>query len=340
MSNYNEKIILLEDDMDWREPYVDLDPRSNPNSKFLKTVFNPEEDTFVHFIISNLRKTIDVYKNSILTEWNLEYDEWVDENIDEIIEFEDNKQVFSRYVTGNIRSLLTLAFDVYCLQIEGAFHNAFKKRLIHIDQFQSVQYEIAVASILLRAGFKLTYDGDSIKNKNGNSCEFIGIHKITKDKISFEAKSKRFKGVLGFFGGNNLEDLKSNFLGGLFNKAKQQKLEDLPFIVFIDTNVPPSKDIGLGVISYFDELTTFFEGDHNKYVNNNEKTPYNYIITTNFSDHYAGKNVVTNKNSFTTIFSEQPEHQIINNDDLIRNDILRSLQNYKRGLNIITRVTT
>lgn len=339
MSNYSEKIILLEDDADWREPYVDLDPTSNPNSKFLKTVFNSEEDTFVHFVIRNLRKTIYVYKNSILAEWNSEYDEWVNKDTDEIIEFEDNKQVFSRYVTGNIRSLLTLAFDVYCLQMEGIFHNALKKRLIHTDQFQSVQYEIAVASILLRAGFELTYDGDSIKNKNGNSCEYIGIHKITKDKISFEAKSKRFKGVLGFSGGKKLEDLKLNFLGGLFNKAKKQKLENLPFIVFIDTNVPPSKDINLGEISYFDELTTFFEGDYNEYVNNNEKTPYNYIITTNFSDHYSEKNVVTNKASFTTLFSEQPEHQIIN-DDLIRNDILRSLHNYKRGINIITRITT
>jgi len=339
MFNKKGNIIYLEEDITYEEPYIDLNPISNPNLKYLKEIFNPDEDSFVDFLIRNLMKTVSNSKNNniILTHWLEEYFEWKNSRdiTDESKDIVTGTKVISKITTGNIKSLLQLSFDVYCLQIQRCFPNQLRNRLQLIDQFQGAKYEIAVASLLLRAGFTIKYDDPEISNIEGKSCEFVAIHRVTNDKIGIEAKSKKYRGVLNSPGGKNVDEIKDNFMGGLLSKAKKQRPSQLPFIIFLDSNLPPSENLHLGEITYFDELSNLIKGDYDSYINSKRQTPYNDIIITNFSDHYLGSDFAPENVSFCTFHSEYPLYNI-NGGDRIYTDLINSLKNYTKGINLVT----
>lgn len=95
--------------------------------------------------------------------------------------------------TGEVREIVSLAADVYYLQLVHELPRYLVERLKNDDQFQGVRYELAVAASLVRAGFEITWK----KAKKGQKCyEFDAAHKFTGEGISVEAKS-RDRGRLG-----------------------------------------------------------------------------------------------------------------------------------------------
>ncbi len=140
---------------------------------------------------------------------------------------------------GDVMELIALARDVYYLQLVNKIPKPLRDRLIDYDAFQGARYEIAVAASLVRAGFEIEW----IQNKQSKKhCEFNAIHKVTKEVIAVETKSRRRPGVYHQEG--DLPDLSiiKTDIFSLYNEAMLQNPSDKPFGVFIDINLPSQRD--------------------------------------------------------------------------------------------------
>ncbi|MWC31023.1 hypothetical protein [Paenibacillus sp. MMS18-CY102] len=314
---------------------INLNPLTSTNVERLKVKFIPENESFSDFLIKNLISELRLNlkeSGDILVSWVNAYYKWKFQNNETDSIHPDESGM---HMTGNVRSLLNLAFDVYCLILEGAFPNDLRKRLRLNKEFQGVLYEIQVASIVVRANFSISYTDPQLYNDMGKKCEFIAIHKVTKEKIGFETKSKHFRGILHFNEGNTPDNIKPSFLGRLMNEAKEQRPKELPFIIFIDENIPPNKDVINEGIPYLDEHINFFESDYRRYIVDKERCPYNYLIITNYSDYYFSDELVPDKGYVKMISSEYPMN-MMQNDALMFQDLLSSIARYSNAINKIT----
>ena len=135
--------------------------------------------------------------------------------------------------TGNMKALQVLADDVY--QLEHALETSKKimQRLGNIREFQGARYEILVASLFARCGFTINFVDDRSKK----NPEFFA----TKDaeRIAVEAKSRHRVGVL-HERGEFLVDAEPApaRIRRLFQEAQEQNPGDMPFLTFIDVNLP------------------------------------------------------------------------------------------------------
>jgi len=88
--------------------------------------------------------------------------------------------------TGEVRELMSLAADMYFLQIGNELPKNLVKRLKSYDGFQGARFEIAVAASLVRAGFTVQWtDSHNSKKK---IHEFDAYQIYTKETIAIEAK--------------------------------------------------------------------------------------------------------------------------------------------------------
>src|SRR5205085_11942787 len=94
---------------------------------------------------------------------------------------------------GVVRELLTLASDVYTLLLVEKLPKSLLERLRNIGQYQGARYEVAVAAALVRAGFTINWQKGRGETK---IYEFDATHKISKETIAVEAKSKVRKGAI------------------------------------------------------------------------------------------------------------------------------------------------
>lgn len=142
--------------------------------------------------------------------------------------------LFTIKQSGNIRSLLALAYDYYSL-----FHCNAKtlpsllNRLKDKNNFQGAKYEISIGGLAVRAGFDIKWI--NLKEKH---CEFVGVHKITKDKVAFEAKSHHREGVLGRSGTSFDPEAARVRIADHIKEALEQSTEDIPLIIFDELNLP------------------------------------------------------------------------------------------------------
>lgn len=169
---------------------------------------------------------------------------------------------------------------------------AFIERLKTKDQFQGARFELFAAASCIRADFSLEFENE--RDGSSNHFEFIATHNQTKQKISLEAKSRHRQFVLGY-GGLGAPDLNPRVrIGKLLNQASA-KMRNLPHVIFIDLNLPPSKG-DLFEQPWFKELKQTMEriGEptHEKpdlfnmimFINH----PEHYLMDTPYSRHSLG----------------------------------------------------
>lgn len=187
---------------------------------------------------------------------------------------------------GFSKNFLTLAFDIFCLRHVGNLPKVLVERLKHFDQYQGARYEIAVAAIFCRLGYRIEWLDDR-KLKIGHP-EFIA-RKAGKE-VYVEAKSRHLSGVHnkpGTF--DESKAIKSKGYGGLLNDAlaKEKSIPSgKPYIIFIDINaVNDSSSLPKWIKQARNSLTT----QHLKeYLG--KKAPFTSVIFTNYSYHYQGLN--------------------------------------------------
>jgi hypothetical protein len=104
-------------------------------------------------------------------------------------------QVTSAPMNGVVAAYLGTAYALYLLEHNVELQERLLKRLKDVGQFQGAYYEVLVASVLIRAGFKLTLE-DETDGKNKH-CEFAAISGTTGKRYWVEAKMRSVAGLLG-----------------------------------------------------------------------------------------------------------------------------------------------
>ena len=138
-------------------------------------------------------------------------------------------------LTGNVKALQMLADDIYQLEHALKTPRRIIERLRDPRQFQGARNEIAVASILARCGFAINFIDDTSKR----NPEFIA--EKGAERIAVEAKSRHRAGVLHQPGHFDTEAKAAPAkIKDLYEQALGQCPGGMPFLVFVDVNLPLS----------------------------------------------------------------------------------------------------
>lgn len=177
-------------------------------------------------------------------------------------------------VTGGMRALQVLADDLYQLAHALEPPRKILERLRDLRQFQGARYEILAASLLARCGFEIEFIEDASKR----NPEFIA----TKDheRIAVEAKSRHRAGVINERGAFR-EDARAE-VRRLYESAAGQNPGDLPFLIFIDVNLPLTPDVPLLEKDWVKEAMQMFEHRQLEELRNYDTA----LILTNFGWHF------------------------------------------------------
>jgi len=142
-------------------------------------------------------------------------------------------------LTGPAKSYQCFGYDLYWLQLVHQLPESLTERLKDFQAFQGARYEVLIAAVFARAGFEIDWIDDS--KVIGKHPEFIATHKKTTKKVGVETKSRRRPGAMNYIGTVTPETHLKGDVFDLYDKAIQQAPEGgLPFLVFIDPNVPAS----------------------------------------------------------------------------------------------------
>lgn len=137
-------------------------------------------------------------------------------------------QIYSMPMVGVASAYLGLSYDLYCLEHNGVLQKALVDRLKNTDEnFYGVRYEIAVAAIMIRAGFQLEFEDET--DRRTSHCEFTATSQKTGKQFSVECKRLESSSENGIV---NLKALGKRFSGALKKHAQHLR------IVFIDLNFP------------------------------------------------------------------------------------------------------
>ena len=149
-------------------------------------------------------------------------------------------EVNSAEITGIVACYLGLAYALYLLDHNAELQDRLIKRLKDPGNFQGAYYELMVASILIRAGFKLTLEDET--DPAAKHCEFAAVSEKTGKRYWVEAKMRSVNGLLGRTAadggadGDALGRLIPHLNAALAKPAKDERL------IFIDLNAQPAFD--------------------------------------------------------------------------------------------------
>lgn len=298
----------------------------------LTTHFRPAKETFHEFLIYNLllvfdhewrkkQMAISSEKRHVLLNWLKSLNEWK-----ATIFKEENKlsgeEIYSAFPSGDVQALLSFAYDIFCLQTVLRLKSSLVNRLKNFNEFQGARYELLVTAIIIRAGFKISFLDDKVKSSS--HCEFIAKHKETGVEIGVEAKSRRRKGILHEKGNFDFETAIRGDVKHLFRKARSQKPNGLPFIIFIDLNMPPREDILNEPRPWITDIKAMIDNYRNE--TNDNAQPYNACFFTNIVYHYGANKGEHPNSEFLKVVPPYSETPL--SDNKVINVIWDSLKRY------------
>jgi hypothetical protein len=181
-------------------------------------------------------------------------------------------------MTGDVKALQILADDIY--QLEHALQTPRRiiERLRDPRQFQGVRHEIAVASIFARCGFAINFIDDASKR----NPEFIA--EKGAERIAVEAKSRHRAGVLHQPGHFDTETNPAPAkIKDLYEQALGQNPGGMPFLVFVDINLPLSPGTATMNKSWVRESMQAFDDRRHE---GKLTDPDTGMVLTNFGWHY------------------------------------------------------
>ncbi len=285
-----------------------------------RMLYRPVEETFHDFLIFLLKMTlsqewIDTQRNTAIQDQHFifccfrNYFEWQEKT--------KNKEEmaatgrYSGFTDGYTQWLICLAFDIYCLQHSGHLNSSTLERLKSSnDQFQGARYEITIAAIFARAGFKIEFynekDPEVTQKKH---CDFIAKDEQSDFRIAVEAKSRHRAGIMH---DQNPLKAEKRYLKGdihsLLRDAMEKETPQIPYMIFIDLNSPHTPN-------FIPEEKPWFKDIFVKIGNNtNERTSgkANLISITNFSYHYQ-EDTPSTQGEFLNSVARDPHYPIPEN---------------------------
>jgi len=290
--------------------------------------FRPTTETFHEFILNVLKWTLGKkwYMNEVrkpaeerhqIVKWFFLYGDFTKKMN------KDEHKVAGGWKTipsGDVQALLTLAYDIYSLQHTNFLPRFLVERIRDPLAFQGARYEIIVSAIFARAVFQIEF----LKEKTKKLPEFIAEHSQSGDRIAVEAKSSHRKGVLHNPGKLDSNKVLRGDVDRLFKKALAQNPGDIPFMIFIDINAPPTPNIDFPDKPWFRDLKNMIY-KYGKPTPENPD-PFNAIFVTNYAYYYGGSETQAPSGETLSIISKYPKYSLAN--PLILNDIYNAVRNY------------
>jgi hypothetical protein len=178
-------------------------------------------------------------------------------------------------LTGAMRAFHVLADDLYQLAHALEPPRQILARLRDLRLFQGARYEILTASLFARCGFEIEFIEDSSKR----NPEFIA--QKDGERIAVEAKSRHRAGVLNERGAFR-EDAPAE-IRRLYESAARQNPGDLPFLIFIDVNLPLTPELPPLKKDWVNEAMRMFEHRDAEGLQNYDTA----LILTNFGWHFS-----------------------------------------------------
>lgn len=223
---------------------------------------------------------------------------------------------------GYTKYLISLAFDMVSL-IHAHTSNLppeILRRLKNRDQFQGARYELGIAAIFARLGYKIEFHDDDPELKDKIHCDFTVRHPTTRDVVAVETKSRHRAGVLNQDGEFDAELVGRGDVDRLIRAANQQNPGDKPFIIFVDLNMPISVDRRSVEDGWFSDLRTRLGR-----MTADDVSGANAIYVTNFSYHFQGDQPSLN-NEFSEHIVEESVYSI--EDPHLYRDLALALGHY------------
>lgn len=224
-------------------------------------------------------------------------------------------------MNGWVKTLLSLAFDVCSLKHGHQLPDYLIKRLRKINEYQGAHYEIAIAAIFSRLGCSINFlDKQSFSVKH---CEFIVTHEETETKIAVEVKSRQRPGVKHSRGNLCEDPVLEDDARGLLSESLKQNPKNMPFIVFIDINLPLTPQIPLNDKPWIVDIKKML----NKFPTPTREKPKEYtaIFFTNFSSHYNAE-YRSEPNEYFDVIPEYAKYSVPS--PIFNNMLLTAVKNY------------
>jgi hypothetical protein len=196
-------------------------------------------------------------------------------------------------LTGPVKAYLCFGYDLYWLQLVHRLPESVIERLKDFLPFQGARYEVLIAAVFARAGFEIEWIDDT--KAAGKHPEFIAKHKKTEKKVGVETKSRMRPGAMNYIGSVTSETHLKGDVFDLYEKAVQQAPADgLPFLIFIDPNVPASfpknvpaySDIPVDTFPWMTEIRDRLVSIWNAAT---EPSAESAIFVTNFAFYYGNE---------------------------------------------------
>lgn len=176
---------------------------------------------------------------------------------------------------------------------------------------------------MARAGFEIEFLDD--KNVKEKHCEFIATHKASGFNLGVEAKSRIRPGVLlerGEFAYD--EDIKG--LVNLLRKASKQTVDELPLLIFLDVNLPPTPEVAPESKPWVkDAMAAADNLDRRTLDATSGKAKYSFLVFTNFGFHFGPVDGDVAPIELGMVRPPSPRHEIPND---VANEILLSARGY------------
>jgi hypothetical protein len=180
--------------------------------------------------------------------------------------------------SGSAQELVLLGRDFIYLAQLGKLPDGLVGRLRNKDQFQGAWYETRVASALINGGFEIEW----LNKKSKSHCEFTAKHSFTQETFAVEAKSKHRPGLLNKAGYR--EEDPRVLATRNFRDALKKDTEGLPFLIFIDVNMPLSDSFEDAAKSWAQDMADFI---HPMGMSPSKPAKFAYAVCTNFSYHQS-----------------------------------------------------
>ena len=300
------------------EPHLHLVPSLVWDERRWRTIWNtmhyrPLQETFHEFIIYRVllptfgedwrkeQMALPETDRHIMIRWVQSYSEWKKRNRQESNKESENR--WSAVPSGEVLALHQFAYDAYCLQTVNKLPEFLVNKLKNVREFQGARYEVAVAAIIARAGYEITFLDDQIKSKK--HCEFIAKNKDSGKAIGVEAKSRRRKGVIHEQGQSDEAALAKGDVERLFREACAQRPDNMPYLIFLDLNVMPTPGVPMEQKSWMEDIKAMLDKHNN--VSPENPDPFNAVALTNFSYYYGGNSGDAPSGEYVLIVSPHPQ---------------------------------
>lgn len=220
---------------------------------------------------------------------------------------QEAEHLYSTILTGDLKALSCLAFDVYTLRHAQSLPEPLIKRLRHDEQFQGARYEIAVAAVFVRAGYEI----DWLASRERKVPEFVARHPSTGTEIAVEAKSRHRAGVLGRNGEVRSMEAFSVDVLGLMKRALLKETDGRPLVVCLDLNIPTEQ------AGSVEDWIAALNSQLLEPLDASGTNPFSAVFLTNYSWHWDGGEQARNPLNFVVRALDAPVHLPANELDVL-----------------------